>query len=377
MPILANILISGLVAITSFVGAYKYLPLSLFETLETQTRTYGSTITTIAGSDTLSASRSVINTNFSNLNTDKFELSDWYATTSAAQITTLANLATVGTITSGTWSGTAIAVAKGGTGTTSPSANLVMIGDTTSGLKAVAPGTAQQVLTSNGVGADPSFQSAIIDQTTDYNFTGATRIKNLHASSTAANPITLNGVAYNTPSTQGAATTTLFNDGSGNLTWLRPEYSLVASTTLATQTSASTTLSWSGTGGSDLKIIISIPAWNSGVTNVYANFNADTGTNYTWGQTTAGTRTSAASDRAFIMGETGSAAGVFYADININNVASSTKIATWTGFKNTAELDGGVLWNNTTSKVTSITIGSGTGAVMSAGTRISIYASRE
>src|SRR3990167_4812058 len=35
-------------------------------------------------------------------------------TTSVSSITTLSNLVTVGTITSGTWSGTAIAVAKGG-----------------------------------------------------------------------------------------------------------------------------------------------------------------------------------------------------------------------------------------------------------------------
>ncbi|MEK7142470.1 MAG: NYN domain-containing protein, partial [Patescibacteria group bacterium] len=41
------------------------------------------------------------------------------ATTTLPNITTLANLATVGTITSGTWNGTTIAVNKGGTGLTS------------------------------------------------------------------------------------------------------------------------------------------------------------------------------------------------------------------------------------------------------------------
>jgi len=41
------------------------------------------------------------------------------ATTSLPNITTLANLATVGTITSGTWNGTTIGVSKGGTGQTS------------------------------------------------------------------------------------------------------------------------------------------------------------------------------------------------------------------------------------------------------------------
>lgn len=51
-----------------------------------------STITTIQGSDTIKDSRGTINTNFSNLNTDKFELSDWFSTTSAPQITTLLGL---------------------------------------------------------------------------------------------------------------------------------------------------------------------------------------------------------------------------------------------------------------------------------------------
>ena len=37
-----------------------------------------------------------------------FDVASWYATTSAPQLTTLANLATVGTITSGTWHGTAV-----------------------------------------------------------------------------------------------------------------------------------------------------------------------------------------------------------------------------------------------------------------------------
>ena len=38
-----------------------------------------------------------------------FDFASWYATTSAPQLTTLSNLATVGTITSGSWHGTAIA----------------------------------------------------------------------------------------------------------------------------------------------------------------------------------------------------------------------------------------------------------------------------
>src|SRR3990167_11229886 len=57
----------------------------------------GVSITTIAGTDTLSGSRGTINTNFSNLNSGKIE----NATTSVAAITTLSNLVTTGALSSG------------------------------------------------------------------------------------------------------------------------------------------------------------------------------------------------------------------------------------------------------------------------------------
>lgn len=98
---------------------YRFAPLSILENGSAKP-SFGSTVTTINGSDTLSSSRTTINTNFSNLNTGKFELSSWYATTSAAQLTTLANLTTVGTIGAGTWqSTTPVGLAYGGTAATS------------------------------------------------------------------------------------------------------------------------------------------------------------------------------------------------------------------------------------------------------------------
>ena len=86
MGLLRSIGIVVAVSAITWVGMYLWFPVSIFDT-----KTLGSTITTIAAGDTLSASRSVINTNFSNLNTDKFELSDWYATTSANQLTDIGN----------------------------------------------------------------------------------------------------------------------------------------------------------------------------------------------------------------------------------------------------------------------------------------------
>jgi len=164
MNILFTAAISLIVALGSFVGAYKYLPLNAFESAPT---TFGSTITTIQGSDTLSASRTTINNNFASLNTGKFELSNWFATTSATQLITL------GTITTGIWNGTAIGVGYGGTGTTSPTSNQVMLGNGASGFKVVSGfGSSGQFLTSGGASTVPSWTTAAIDQAANYSWTG-------------------------------------------------------------------------------------------------------------------------------------------------------------------------------------------------------------
>lgn len=89
---------------------------------------FGATITTINGSDQLSNSRSVINTNFSNLNTD---LVATIATTSMKGVTTMQNLISIGTITTGVWNGTTIAIANGGTNATSFANNTLVFFDGT------------------------------------------------------------------------------------------------------------------------------------------------------------------------------------------------------------------------------------------------------
>lgn len=78
-------------------------------------------------------------------------------------VTTLSSLASVGTISTGVWNGTDIAVADGGTGLSSTTAYAVLCGGTTStaALQSIASvGTSGQVLTSNGAGALPTFQDA-------------------------------------------------------------------------------------------------------------------------------------------------------------------------------------------------------------------------
>lgn len=165
---LAVIIVSVLTTLISAVVLFNYLPLHYLES-NTPQKKFGATITTINGSDTISSSRAVINTNFSNLNSDKMEVS----TTSVKSITTLSNLTTVGTITSGIWNGTRLTVPYGGTGSTTLSANQVLLGNGTSGITTPSGyGTSGQFLTSAGTGAAPTWTSASFDTTLNYTVTG-------------------------------------------------------------------------------------------------------------------------------------------------------------------------------------------------------------
>src|SRR3990167_7980066 len=173
MGFLTNILITVATVLTTAFGIYNYMPLDWLG-MPSKDK-LGVTITNIAGTDTIKDSRATINTNFSNLNTGKIEV----GTTSVASITTLgglttaSSLATVGTITSGTWNGSVIDVARQGTGTTSPSLYQVLLGNGANGITvASSTGTTGQFLTSNGGGAYPSWQTSAVDQGINYTWTG-------------------------------------------------------------------------------------------------------------------------------------------------------------------------------------------------------------
>jgi hypothetical protein len=72
-----------------------------------------------------------------------------------AAITSAANLATVGTITTGTWEGTTIAVDQGGTGATSLTSGSVLLGSGTGAITAMNVLAAGEIIIGDGVG-DPS-----------------------------------------------------------------------------------------------------------------------------------------------------------------------------------------------------------------------------
>jgi hypothetical protein len=73
-----------------------------------------------------------------------------YNTIGASPIAGSSSLTTLGTIASGTWNGTTISVANGGTGSTSLTSNNVLLGNGIGAIQSVAPGTSGNVLTSNG-----------------------------------------------------------------------------------------------------------------------------------------------------------------------------------------------------------------------------------
>lgn len=239
MSIVLNILISAVVSLASVWGFVHYVPLGVLENGSSKPH-FGSTITTINGSDTLTSSRSVINTNFANLNTDKVEAT----VTTLSSLTAASALATVGTLTSGAIGAgfTAIAVGQGGTGSTTLSSNQILLGNGTGIVKTPAGyGSSGQFLTSNGSGAAPTWTSGSFDTTLSYNFTGTDLFKNLNASSTAANPMVLNGLSFDTPAARAASSTVLSEDGNGHLTWEQTPYFLSNQVAISSSAVAATT----------------------------------------------------------------------------------------------------------------------------------------
>jgi len=161
---LKSILIAFIISAFTLYGFYNYVPVEGVRPLMTSNQDMlGASITTILGSDTLKASRSVINTNFDNLNSDKIETST----------TTLPLLTGIGTIISGTWNSDIIDVAYGGTGSSTLAFGQILLGSGTNALGIVSGfGTSGQFLTSNGSGLAPNWQTSAVSLSDNYAWTG-------------------------------------------------------------------------------------------------------------------------------------------------------------------------------------------------------------
>ena len=386
MNILFNIAVSLIASAVIFVGGMN-IPASTFSLKSLSDPIFGA-FTEITTATNLADFPTTYNANL----TKSIEV----GTTSVASITTLAGLttanaltsasalATIGTITSGVWNGTVIGVAYNGTGTTSPTSNQVMLGNGSSGFKVVSGfGTSGQFLTSGGAATPPTWTTSAVNQTDSYNWTGTNfLVKNLSASSTAANPLTLNGVAYNTPSTQGASSTVLTNNGSGRLTneilpWLNIGQTSFAGAATTTLTLTSTTTA------QDIRIVVN--AVQSGTAcRILMQLNPNTttglGANYKWtlkpNNDTAATGATNDSMRIAVVDVANDG---FYVTINLSNDALFRKYATWQGaVLGSATSWGGSSFDDTTNQLKSLNVGLGctSGASTMTSGRITVYASQ-
>jgi|CXWL01.1.fsa_nt_gi hypothetical protein len=158
-------------------------------------------------------------------------------TTSVASITTLANLSTLGTITSGIWNGTVIGVAYNGTGTTSPTLNQVMLGNSSSGFKVVSGfGNSGQFLTSGGAATPPTWTTSAIDQAANYTWTGHHIFSSLFATAASSTNATTTNMWVTGLGT--AAGTLVAANPLGQLIATSTPVSSYVGTTIATSSSA-------------------------------------------------------------------------------------------------------------------------------------------
>ncbi|MGD0762464.1 MAG: immunoglobulin-like domain-containing protein [Roseiarcus sp.] len=177
------------------------------------------------------------------------DFASWYATTSAPQITSAANLATVGTITSGIWHGTALANTYGGTGQNSSG---------WTGLAGVSSGTWYPIATSSALNTSITGNAGTVTNgvyTTDTGTVTNTMLAGGIANAKLANAtIKLNGTTLtlgDTADTITAASSTLLAD---NNTFTGLDTFTNATSTLFSATNAwiayASTTAWSTTATS-------------------------------------------------------------------------------------------------------------------------------
>ena len=162
--------------------------------------------------------------------------------TSNTTLTSLSNLATVGTIISGTWSGTAVAVANGGTGATTQQAAInALTGSQSAGKYLRSDGTNASLTTIQAADVPALNQNTtgnaatatLAGNITATSNTTLTSLSNLSTVGTitsgtislttdikTTSTLTAGTVTY--PNTHGTANQVLSTTGSGTLTWTTP-----------------------------------------------------------------------------------------------------------------------------------------------------------
>lgn len=200
------------------------------------------------------------------------------------------------------------------------------------------------------------------------------------ASNASTTALVLNSIPYSFPGSNGASSTVLTNNGWGRLSWNRPDWVLLFSTT-TTGILASTTIP-NLPAATDLKLVIDTGTV-TGVGLLSIQFNGDTAANYNWRTVDNFTPTivnGAGSVIRPMVAFNDNTVG-FVVQANITNIASRLK--TITGLEveeNTGAVIGGSFWGNwtnTSNQISSITIGCGGGTGCPVGMQIRIYGSNQ
>jgi len=245
-------------------------------------------------------------------------------------------------------------------------------------------------LSPNFIATSSSYNYLVAASTT---FIGRTEIL---ANSTTTNPLVVNGKPIAFPAAQGAASSTLVNDGTGSLSWQVPNWELIASTTL---TSAVSTTTLSGIPArNNLRIVVdTITPVTSQAKGLYAQFNGDTGSNYAYYFYSIAANTTGNANSTNVIKLNGPSAASITSGASqsliIFDVINDISKRKYGFFKAFIDLNGGAnagdlsegtfRWNNTSAQITSISIGVSSVAVtpeaqtLSAGTRIYVYGSRD
>ena len=220
------------------------------------------------------------------------------------------------------------------------------------------------------------------DQTQNYVFTASTTIattttRGLIASSTPAQPLVLNGIPYSTPSTQGASTTVLMENGSGALTWERTNMGLLDATTTANvMLEATSTFS----AATHLQFTLYV-AGMGGATRPSLKFNSDSGSNYGFTNIDDNGVPNKVANNGSIELVTQSTTSPSFWIIDVYNPLTSRKFLTWTGTTQSSAAaspvitQGSAVWNNTSAQITTLILDVIGNDTLTAGSKLNVYGS--
>lgn len=302
MQLLTNIGITVLIGALSAFGVFKYVPLSWYDDARA---TFGSTITTIQGTDSLSSSRSVINTNFSNLNTDKLQSGSYgstlnigtlsagvFSATTTSTSTFAGGVAFTGALDVNSSSATSTFAnglrLEGGCleiGSTCISSSIVSSITNSDSTLTISPTTGNAIASLNlgntNIWTVHQIFSSLFG--TNASTTNATTTGQL---SVPSGRTSFNGIYYSWPSVQGASSTIPATNGSGSLSWntlgnLGGAYSAGATTTNTTITDDTAEVTYANASGSTLATLpAGVMGTNGGISaRLYLSAYTDSGAN--------------------------------------------------------------------------------------------------